>query len=320
MTSITLRKHSRILPHALFVIAAVVTSCVSLTHHLLTPTDDAPTIHSPQLIYSGIDKTNETYETYQIITGVVDYSFVSALINAGLSTNEIKYLIRLIKSNFDIFASVSKNDKFSIKVKTDSNNQTYISSFYYMGSKREIFIINDGKYNAYDEYGKPLSNEFYYSYPLEKKYKISSGFDLQRKHPITGQVTAHLGTDYIVPIGTSVYSIADGVVVKAQYNRFAGNYINIRHSNGSISRYLHLSRYTVQVGNIVSKGELIGLTGNSGRTTGPHLHLELIVDGVPVNYEHHVTESPLLQKNTNMIMIAQTEKAELIKELQKHLL
>ncbi|TOM79910.1 M23 family metallopeptidase, partial [Vibrio parahaemolyticus] len=138
---------------------------------------------------------------------------------------------------------------------------------------------------------------------------------LKRKHPITGLNTPHLGTDYAVPVGTPVYSIADGVIVKSRYNRFAGNYINIRHTNGSISRYLHLSRSSVRKGDNVVKGQEIGRSGNTGRTTGPHLHLELFVDGAPVDYARYIKSNQAPSLNIQMMLAAKTERAELIKEL-----
>ena len=107
-------------------------------------------------------------------------------------------------------------------------------------------------------------------------------------------------------------------MVKSRYNRFAGNYINIRHTNGSLSRYLHLSRSDVHAGDSVTKGQTIGRTGNTGRTTGPHLHLELIVDGVPVDYARYIQTNPAPPVNTQMMLAARAEREELIEQLQKY--
>ncbi|WP_039986525.1 peptidoglycan DD-metalloendopeptidase family protein [Vibrio owensii] len=323
MTSLILRQHTQNIALPLVLIAFVIIAGVSFTHHLLTPeeqpsvaTQKPQAVVSNKIIHSNIEHTYETYfQRTKITTGVIDYSFVTSLINAGLSQREIKSLIKLIENEFDIIGSVRKGDKFSIKTRTNSYNEKYISSFYYSGSKRDFFVINDGDNNAYDEYGNKLIRKPYYSFPLAKKYKVSSGFNLKRKHPVTGLIAPHLGTDYAVPIGTPIHSIADGVVVKSRYNRFAGNYINIRHTNGSMSRYLHLSRSDVRVGDHVTKGQTIGRTGNTGRTTGPHLHLELIVDGVPVDYARYIRTNPAPPVNMQMMLAARTERAELINEL-----
>ncbi|WP_440885074.1 peptidoglycan DD-metalloendopeptidase family protein [Vibrio campbellii] len=326
MTSLILRQYTQNIALPLVFIAFVIIAGVSFTHYLLTPEEQVQpvTTRIQATVFIEIKHNNieHTYETYfqreKITTGVVDYSFVTSLINAGLSQHEIKSLIKLIENEFNIIGSVRKGDKFSIKTKTNSYNEKYISSFYYSGSKRDFFVINDGNNNAYDEYGNKLIRQPYYAFPLAKKYKVSSGFNLKRKHPVTGLLAPHLGTDYAVPIGTPIQSIADGIVVKSRYNRFAGNYINIRHSNGSLSRYLHLSRSDVRAGDHVTKGQTIGRTGNTGRTTGPHLHVELIVDGVPVDYARYIRTNPAPPANTQMMLAARTERAELIKELHKY--
>ncbi|EPQ8525214.1 peptidoglycan DD-metalloendopeptidase family protein [Vibrio vulnificus] len=326
MTSLILRQYTQSIALPFVSIAFVIIVGVSFTYYLPQKKEQdqsatkrlQPTVFK-QIKYNDIKHTDETYfQSEKIITGVIDYSFVSSLIKAGLSQHEIRSLIKLIENEFDIIGSVQKGDKFSIKTKINNHNEIYISSFYYSGSKKDFFVISDGNNNAYDEYGNKLIRRPYYAFPLAKKYKVSSEFNLKRQHPVTGFLTPHLGTDYAVPIGTPTQSIADGIVVKSSYNRFAGNYINIRHSNGSLSRYLHLSRSNVAAGDHVTKGQIIGLTGNTGRTTGPHLHLELIVDGVPVDYARYIQTNPAPPVSTQMRLAARTERAELIKELHKY--
>ncbi|ELP5901487.1 peptidoglycan DD-metalloendopeptidase family protein [Vibrio vulnificus] len=326
MTSLILRQYTQSIALPFVSIAFVIIVGVSFTYYLPQKKEQdqsatkrlQPTVFK-QIKYNYIKHTDETYfQSEKIITGVIDYSFVSSLIKAGLSQHEIRSLIKLIENEFDIIGSVQKGDKFSIKTKINNHNEIYISSFYYSGSKKDFFVISDGNNNAYDEYGNKLIRRPYYAFPLAKKYKVSSEFNLKRQHPVTGFLTPHLGTDYAVPIGTPTQSIADGIVVKSSYNRFAGNYINIRHSNGSLSRYLHLSRSNVAAGDHVTKGQIIGLTGNTGRTTGPHLHLELIVDGVPVDYARYIQTNPAPPVSTQMRLAARTERAELIKELHKY--
>ncbi|MGR2892531.1 peptidoglycan DD-metalloendopeptidase family protein [Vibrio vulnificus] len=326
MTSLILRQYTQSIALPFVSIAFVIIVGVSFTYYLPQKKEQdqsatkrpQPTVFK-QIKYNDIKHTDETYfQSEKIITGVIDYSFVSSLIKAGLSQHEIRSLIKLIENEFDIIGSVQKGDKFSIKTKINNHNEIYISSFYYSGSKKDFFVISDGNNNAYDEYGNKLIRRPYYAFPLAKKYKVSSEFNLKRQHPVTGFLTPHLGTDYAVPIGTPTQSIADGIVVKSSYNRFAGNYINIRHSNGSLSRYLHLSRSNVAAGDHVTKGQIIGLTGNTGRTTGPHLHLELIVDGVPVDYARYIQTTPAPPVSTQMRLAARTERAELIKELHKY--
>lgn len=98
-----------------------------------------------------------------------------------------------------------------------------------------------------------------------------------RDHPIRRRLKWHAGTDYAAPIGTPVRAIADGRVLKAERNWVAGNYVVIRHDDGSESKYLHLHERAPPglEGVRVRQGEVIGLVGKSGRVTGPHLHFEL---------------------------------------------
>lgn len=84
-------------------------------------------------------------------------------------------------------------------------------------------------------------------------------------------------------VGTPIYAPGDGVVTRALQHRFAGKYIEIRHSDRYSTRYLHLSKFLVRKGQRVKRGDKIALSGNTGRSTGPHLHYEFHVAGRPVD-------------------------------------
>lgn len=117
---------------------------------------------------------------------------------------------------------------------------------------------------------------------LKKGVYISSKYGY-RVHPITKKWSMHRGVDIAAPVGTRVYAIADGQVIMARRNGSAGNEIRIKHANGIESRYLHMHNRTVKVGDKVRAGQLIGTVGNTGRSTGPHLHFELRIGGKSVN-------------------------------------
>ncbi|RKF22501.1 M23 family metallopeptidase [Altericroceibacterium spongiae] len=104
-----------------------------------------------------------------------------------------------------------------------------------------------------------------------------------RNHPILRKRAAHKGVDLAGPRGTPVYATADGTIGKAQYFGSYGNYVQIEHGGDLETRYAHLSSYTVHAGEHVKKGELIGYIGTTGRSTGPHLHYEVRVDGQAVD-------------------------------------
>ena len=112
--------------------------------------------------------------------------------------------------------------------------------------------------------------------PVKSNFRFTSGFG-QR----WGRL--HAGTDFAGPVGTPIYATADGVVVSAGWSSGYGRLIKIQHEFGIETRYAHLNAMHVSVGQRVSRGQRIGDMGNSGRSTGPHLHYEVRVGGSPVN-------------------------------------
>ncbi|OLQ75419.1 peptidase M23 [Photobacterium proteolyticum] len=103
----------------------------------------------------------------------------------------------------------------------------------------------------------------------------SSQFGL-RKHPVTGTKRLHRGLDFAVNTGTPIYAPADGVVATVRpNNKGSGNFLRLQHSFGFTSSYSHLQKFAVRSGDFVSKGDLIGYSGNSGLSSGPHLHYEV---------------------------------------------
>lgn len=93
----------------------------------------------------------------------------------------------------------------------------------------------------------------------------------------------HYGVDIAAPQGTLVHAIADGEVIMATGNGSAGNEIRIRHKNGMVTRNLHMSKRTVKKGDKVKRGQVIGTVGSTGRSTGPHLHFEISINGKTIN-------------------------------------
>ncbi|MEZ9042529.1 MULTISPECIES: peptidoglycan DD-metalloendopeptidase family protein [unclassified Vibrio] len=297
----------RTLSFGLLMVFLIVSTAISLSYnHSNTYKKQAPKIAKSKSIHIPTPAP-----TSEMVSGVVKYSFVSSILSSGLTNNELKSLLSLLGDNFDIIKSVNNGDKFSIKTQHDGTKKEYVSAFYYLGSDIEFFAMRGADDNIYNENGYKINND--YVFPLAKHYRVSSSFDLNRKHPITNRIAPHFGTDYATPIGTKVHSLSDGIVLKSRYNRFAGNYLTIKHADGNYARYLHLSERHVLAGEYITKGQIIGLTGNSGRTTGPHLHLELSVTGVPVNFEQYINADK--SYNDQFIYIAQAERKQLIKSL-----
>lgn len=117
--------------------------------------------------------------------------------------------------------------------------------------------------------------------PVDVAYS-SSSFGL-RIDPFTGRRTFHEGIDFPAPVGTPIVAAAGGVVIDAEYHYEFGNMLLVDHGNDIITRYAHASRLLVKVGDIVRRGQHIANVGSTGRSTGPHLHFEVLVKGVPQN-------------------------------------
>ena len=111
--------------------------------------------------------------------------------------------------------------------------------------------------------------------------RISSPFNPNRRHPITGRITPHEGVDLKQAYGTPVHSTGNGVVTFAGNQHGYGRIVMIHHPNGYETRYAHLSAINVEQGQQVKRGDVIGKLGNSGFSTGAHLHYEVRIDGVP---------------------------------------
>lgn len=116
---------------------------------------------------------------------------------------------------------------------------------------------------------------------------ISSPFG-PRMDPFLGKLAMHTGIDFMAISGTSVHAAGPGVIIKAGRNGGYGNMVTIRHANGLVSRYAHLSRILVQKGEKVTGGEVIGRVGTTGRSTGPHLHFEIRRNGKPIDPSEYV--------------------------------
>ena len=118
--------------------------------------------------------------------------------------------------------------------------------------------------------------------PVKSGFRFTSGFGV-RRDPKTGGRRMHEGVDFAGPVGTPLYATADGTVIHAGWQSGYGRLVKIQHEFGIETRFAHLSKINVNVGQRVSRGDRIGDMGASGRVTGPHLHYEVRVGGQAVN-------------------------------------
>jgi murein DD-endopeptidase MepM/ murein hydrolase activator NlpD len=111
--------------------------------------------------------------------------------------------------------------------------------------------------------------------PMGKDYRITSGFGI-RNDPFTGLLAMHEGLDFVAEVGSPIVATAAGTVIRSEYDHAYGNVVEVSHIEGFTTRYGHLSKRLVQVGQKVQRNETIALLGNTGRSTGPHLHYEVM--------------------------------------------
>ncbi len=128
---------------------------------------------------------------------------------------------------------------------------------------------------------------------------ITSRFG-KRRDPMNKKSAFHPGVDIRGKRGEKIYATADGVVIKSFRNSGYGNYVAIDHGNGYTTSYAHMQKYLVQKGHRVERGQPIGLVGNTGRSTGPHLHYEIALDDKPINPYNFMKVANLLEKSSSL--------------------
>jgi murein DD-endopeptidase MepM/ murein hydrolase activator NlpD len=144
------------------------------------------------------------------------------------------------------------------------------------------YEFDKGQFDYFDEDGRTAKRGLLRT-PVHAA-QMTSGFGM-RRHPILGYSKMHEGVDFAAPVGTPIFAAGDGVVVRANFFGAYGRYIQVRHNGRLQTAYAHLSRFAdkLNAGDRVKQGQVIGYVGSSGRSTGPHLHYEVIIDGRKVN-------------------------------------
>ena len=150
------------------------------------------------------------------------------------------------------------------------------------GGLHTVFFYEHGDQPGYyDDFGSSLE-EKPWSGPLDVM-RVTSGFKMDRMHPILNRILPHTGIDYAAVQGTPVRATADGSVSFAAVRGGYGNLVEVQHPNGYATRYAHLSRIGVRPYQLVRQGDVIGWVGATGLATGPHLHYEVRRKGQPVD-------------------------------------
>ncbi|WP_380177626.1 murein DD-endopeptidase MepM [Kalamiella sp. sgz302252] len=246
-----------------------------------------------------------------VLSGTVDGSFVTSARSAGLSSGEISAVIKALQWQMD-FRKLRNGDRFSVLMSREmmegKSQQSHLVGVRLQTGGKDYYAIRaaDGKF--YDRSGAGLAHGFM-RFPTAKQYRVSSNFNPHRLNPVTGRVAPHKGVDFAIPLGTPVLAVGDGEVIVAKRSGGAGNYVAIRHGRQYMTRYMHMKKLLVKPGEKVKRGERIGLTGNTGRSTGPHLHFEVWINNQAVN--------PLTAKLPRMEGLAGKERSDYLAQVRE---
>jgi len=184
------------------------------------------------------------------------------------------------------FRKLRKGDQFSVLMSREhfdgKSAQSQLLGVRMRTGGKDYYAIRaaDGKF--YDRQGSGLAKGFM-RFPTMKQFRISSNFNPRRVNPVTGRIAPHKGVDFAMPVGTPLLAVGDGEVLIAKRSGAAGNYVAIRHGRQYPTRYMHLKKLLVKPGQKVKRGDRIALSGNTGRSTGPHLHFEMWTNQHEVN-------------------------------------
>ncbi len=234
--------------------------------------------------------------------GYIESNLWNALVSQDISINLIDQMEDALASAVD-FMHVQKGNTYKLifdriyvdGIKTDRGE--LIAAYFDTGfsdhySFKYSFNNSEG---YYDLKGAPMKSQFLKA-PLRFS-RISSGFTMNRFHPVLKYSRPHLGTDYAAPYGTPVMAVGSGVVEAAAYSGGNGNFVKIRHDKTYQTQYLHLSKFANGIfrGAPVGQGQIIGYVGSTGLATGPHVCFRFWKDGRQVDHRrlHFPSPEPL---------------------------
>lgn len=243
--------------------------------------------------YKVDQEEKEVHRTINGFRGDINGSLYVAAKAQGVPDGVILDLIKMYSFNVDFQRDIQPGDKFEVMfedfVTEDGDAAPGKGDIVYAKltlSGREIplyrYTDRSGFADYYDATGHSGKKSLMKT-PIDGA-RISSGFGM-RRHPVLGYSKMHKGMDFAAPKGTPIYAAGDGKVVKLGPFSSYGNYIKIRHQSGIETAYAHMKGFKagLKTGARVRQGEIIGYVGTTGRSTGPHLHYEVMVAGKQVN-------------------------------------
>jgi len=237
--------------------------------------------------------------------GKITQSLYKTAIDLNVQPNIIIEFARIYGFQIDFQRDIRKNDNFQImyEVFEDNNGKIFevgnivFANLKIRGTNNSLYYFDKkGSEGHYDENGKSVEKALMKT-PINGA-RLSSAFGM-RKHPIDGYNKMHRGTDFAAPMGTPIMASGSGVITRARWCGGGGNCIKIKHNSTYETVYAHMKSFArgIKEGIRIKQGQIIGYVGSTGKSTGPHLHYEVIQNGKKINSQKLKLPSGKILKN-----------------------
>ena len=237
--------------------------------------------------------------------GKITQSLYKTAVDLNVQPNIIIEFARIYGFQVDFQRDIRKNDNFQImyEVFEDDNGKVFetgniiFANLKLSGINNSLYYFDKkGSKGHYDENGKSVEKALMKT-PINGA-RLSSAFGM-RKHPIDGFNKMHRGTDFAAPMGTPIMASGSGVITRARWCGGGGNCVKIKHNSTYTTIYAHMKNFArgIKEGARVKQGRIIGYVGSTGKSTGPHLHYEVVVNGKKVNSQKLKLPSGKILKN-----------------------
>lgn len=253
----------------------------------------------------------------EVVKGTIQYSLFESIRQIGEKPELADILASLFEYDIDFNRDIREEDSFTVMVEKRFLEDKFVK----YGDVLAAEFVNRGSAIRIVRYTDPDDKTAYYhpdGRSVRKMFlrcplpfmRVTSRFGM-RRHPVLGYSARHRGVDFGAPRGTRVHATASGVVKKTGYDRVMGRYIMIRHGNGYVTQYLHLNgiKKGIRPGKRVEQGQLIGFVGNTGRSTGPHLHYGVLRNSRHIN--------PLSMKSPGKQPVKKAYRVEFKKHMER---
>ena len=239
--------------------------------------------------------------------GKISQSLYKTATDISIPANIIIDFARIYGFQVDFQRDIRKNDNFQMmyEIFVDDNDKIFetgniiFADLKLSGVNNSLYYFDKkGSEGHFDKNGKSVQKALMKT-PINGA-RLSSSFGM-RKHPIDGYNKMHKGTDFAAPMGTPIMASGDGVVTRAKWCGGGGNCIKIKHNSTYETVYAHMSKFAsgIRTGLRVKQGQIIGYVGSTGKSTGPHLHYEVIVNGKKINSQTLKLPSGKILKGKN---------------------